>query len=87
MTFFGNPCSEKTLSWYKVAIPLDVIIEFVGRKNNFFVNQSTTTKMVSNPFDSGNGPIMSIEIICQGPSGISLGWRGAAFACQSGFTV
>ena len=43
--------------------------------------------MVSNPFDSGSGPIMSMEIICQGPLGISFGRRGAAFACQSGLTV
>ena len=73
MTFFGSPCSEKTLSQYSVAIPLDVTVELVGRKNDFFVNRSTTTRMVSNPFDSGNGPIMSTEITCQGPSGISFG--------------
>ena len=73
MTFFGSPCSEKTLSQYKVAIPLDVTVELLGRKNDFFVNQSMTTKMVSNPFDSGKGPIISMEIICQGPLGTSFG--------------
>ena len=66
MTFFGNPCSEKTLSRYSVAIPLDVTVELVGRKNDFFVNRSTTTKMVSKPFNSGSRPIMSTEIICHG---------------------
>ena len=73
LTFFGSPCSEKTLSRYSVAIPLDVTVKLVGRKHDFFVNQSTTTKMVLNPFDSGNRPIMSMEITCQGPSGISFG--------------
>ena len=73
MTFFGSPCSEKTLSLYNVTIPFDVTVELVGRKNDFFVNQSTTTRMVSKPFDSGSGPIISIETVCQGPSGISFG--------------
>lgn len=57
MIFLGSPCSEKTQLWYKVAIPYEVTVAVVGMKNDFFVNLSTITRMVSKPLDSGKGHV------------------------------
>ena len=87
ITFSGIPCSTKTRSRYRVAIPFEVTVECVGRKKLFFVKRSTITKIVLNPLESGKGPIMSMDTICHGLSGTSFGCRGAFFVCRSGFTV
>ena len=87
ITFFGNPCSLKTLSRYNVATPWAVIVVLHGRKYAFFENRSMITRIMSFPFDDINGPMRSILIIAHGSVGISLGRRGAFFGCQFGLTV
>ena len=37
---------------------------------------STTTQMASNPSDLGKATIKSVDTICQGPSGVALGFKG-----------
>ena len=87
ITFFGNPCSLKTLSRYNVATPCAVMVVLQGRKYAFFENRSTITKIVSFPFDDTSGPIRSTLIMAHGLVGILLGCNGAFFGCQFGLTV
>ena len=87
MTFFGNPCSLKTLSQYNVAIPCAVIVVLQGRKYAFCENQSMITRIISFPLDGTSGPIRSTLIIVHGSVGISFGCSGACCGCQFGLTV
>ena len=57
----------------------------VGTASIFLENQSTMTRTALLPFDSGSGPIMSTETICQGLDGTLLGTRGAAGLVHLGF--
>ena len=87
ITFFGNPCSLKTLSRYRVATPCAVIVVLQGRKYAFFENRSTITRIMSLPFEVTSGPMRSTLITAHGSVGTLFGCKGAFFGCRLGLTV
>ena len=83
ITFVGNPQFQKIRSRNIRATPIEVNEVVVGSITILLLIRSTMTRRAFIPFDSGNGPIMSMEMVCHGCGGISCTWRGAAHLCQS----
>jgi len=69
----GSPCNRHTLSLNNFASPSAVVFSIVGTKCAIFVNQSTTTKILSYPWASGNLVIKSADICVYAFSGIKFG--------------
>ena len=76
ITFQGSPCLLHTWSLYMRAVPWAVSSMFVGMTIIILENRSTITRMALKPLDSGNSPMMSMEICSQGAFGISFGCNG-----------
>jgi hypothetical protein len=55
-----------------------------GMRYRSFVSQSTTTQTASQPSDHGSPVTKSIEMSCQGRSGIGSGLNTPNGACQFG---
>jgi hypothetical protein len=55
-----------------------------GMRCRSFVGRSTTTQIASQPFDHGSPVMKSIEMSCQGHSGIGSGLNTPNGACRSG---
>src|SRR5258705_7610853 len=64
------PFSE---NWQNIATVLQVTVLVVGITCAIFENRSTTTRIESYPWLSGSWVMRSVEMICQGRAGISLG--------------
>ena len=79
ITFFGMPCNLKISSLKIFAMPWEVISVDTGNSRIILEKWSTTTIMAFFPFDSGNGPIKSTEIISHGASGTAFGFNGFSF--------
>jgi hypothetical protein len=73
MVFFGSPWSRTTWSLKIHANPCDVSSMWIGSNLTALVKQSTITRMASYPWDSGNGPIMLVEMV---------GWRGGVVSSK-----
>ena len=71
ITFVGSPQFQKILFSKIFATPLDDKVVLHGSRTILFENLSTITMTASYPLDFGRGPIISIEIVCQGEGGIS----------------
>ena len=69
----GNPYNRHTLSLNNVASPPAIVFSVVGTKCAIFVNQSTTTKILSYPWASSNLVIKSANICVYAFSGIEFG--------------
>ena len=54
ITFIGNLWSQKTWLMKCLAIPFDVTVAFVGKKYAYFEKRSTTTMIISYPWESGS---------------------------------
>src|SRR5216110_1283850 len=73
MILLGSPWSLNTLSQRTHATPSEVSSILVASRIILFVKWSTITRIASQLFESGRGPIKSQEIISQGCVGVSFG--------------
>src|SRR5436190_4275970 len=73
MILLGSPWSLNTLSQRTRATPSEVSSILVASRIILFVKRSTITRITSQLFESGRGPIKSQEIISQGRVGVSFG--------------
>src|SRR5688572_11583585 len=84
MIFSGIPNLLKMWSLISLAVPSDVSSVVVGAMTTILVRRQTATKIMlyvgsvsRGPFDSGNGPMRSIEMIWKGFVGTSFGLSSA----------
>src|SRR4051812_13617817 len=78
MTFLGIPKDLKTWSWRSSAVLVEFWVVSVGMILTILVSLSTTMKIASCPLDLGSGPMISMEMVCQGSGGGSWGCSRAA---------
>jgi hypothetical protein len=83
----GIPWFQNTRSRNILAAPSLVMVVLHSCTIALFPCLSTMTNIALYPFDSGNGPIRSHEIICHGRSGIRLGHSGACRFVRSAFVL
>ena len=76
ITFWGVPWSLKMWLRNMVATPWAVISMEIGNNQIILENRLTTVRMALFPCNSGNGPMMSTDMISQGFCGISFGCKG-----------
>src|SRR5215472_1537197 len=87
MTFLGRPWSLNTLSLKIWAAPTAVSSILTASRIILFKKRSTITKIASQLFESGKGPIKSQEITSQGRVGVSLGCKGEASFWRFGLVL
>ena len=87
ITFFGMLCSLKISSLKIFATPWEVISVDTGNSRIIFEKRLTMTMIVFFPFDLGNGPIRSTEIISHGASGTAFRFNGVFFPEVSSLTL
>ena len=73
MMLSGNPCNHHILSLNSLAKPSAIVFSVVGTKCTIFVNQSTTTRILSYPCANGNFVMKSADMCVHALSGIELG--------------
>src|ERR1700733_13827758 len=81
--FVGRPQFANTRRTNIFATPNEVSLVVVGSRVILFEKRSTIMMMESYPCEIGKGPIMSIEIVCQGLCGPSGGTIGPPRALRS----
>jgi hypothetical protein len=69
----------------KLANPFSLTSVQQGTKYCSLVKRSTTTHMASQPFNQGRPVMKSIDMSCQGLSGIGRGCKTPNGACLLGF--
>ena len=68
-------------------MPWEVILVDTGNSQIIFEKRLTMTNIAFFPFDSGNGPIRSTEIIFHGVSGTAFGFNRVFFPKVSVLTL
>ena len=71
----GSPWCFHTWHKYSFAVSRVDTLLMQGMNSTSFENRSTTTRMLSNPSDSGRSVIKSVDISFQGPGGVSSGFN------------
>ncbi len=79
MIVLGVPWSESTLCKYRLAIYLALYVFLLGIALIIFENLSTTTIIWLKPFDSGRGPMKSIETSYHGLAAMGIGFNKPNF--------
>ena len=80
ITLRGVPWSLNMWSLKMVVTPFVVMSVDIRNNLTIFENLLTSVRIASFPCDSGNGSMMSTEMIFQGFWGIVLGWSGVLTA-------
>ena len=89
-TWSGMPCLAKTWDTKASAMSMAVALSVVGMNMLSFDKRSIITSIAVKPSDDGSCSMKSMEIECQGRSGIGSGcsrpygqWREGLFRAQS----
>ena len=77
----GSPWCFHTWHKYSFAMSRVDTLLVQGMNSTSLENQLTTTRMLSNPSDSGKSVIKSADISFQGPGGVSSGLNFPGGAC------
>ena len=71
----GSPWCFHTWHKYNFAVLRADTLLVQGMNSTSFENRSTTTRILSNPSDSGRSVMKSADISFQGPGGVSSGFN------------
>ena len=71
----GSPWCFHTWRKYSFAVSRADMLLVQGMNSTSLEKRSTTTRMLSNPSDSGRSVIKSADISFQGPGGVSSGFN------------